>query len=89
MLTQMAALQVKNVPEELHEALRTRAKTEGMTVSQYILELLQRELSLPSQAEWFMQLEQREPIEGIDGAAAVRAARAERDAELAARHRRS
>jgi predicted nucleic acid-binding protein len=46
----MGAIQVKEVPEELHEALRRRAVQEGMTLADYVLDLIRRDLGLPRQA---------------------------------------
>ena len=78
----MGAIQVKDVPEELHEALRRRATQEGMTLADYVLDLIRRDLGLPSRREWLERLATREPVEGGDIAAEIRAARAERDAQI-------
>ncbi|MGH3838380.1 MAG: FitA-like ribbon-helix-helix domain-containing protein, partial [Pseudonocardiaceae bacterium] len=48
----MGAIQIKNVPEDLHEALRRRATHEGMDLQSYLLRVIRRELSLPSETEW-------------------------------------
>jgi len=82
----MGAIQVKDVPEELHEALRRRAIQEGMTMADYVLDLIRRDLGLPSRREWFERLATREPANLRAGAAAeaLHAARAEREAQLAA-----
>jgi antitoxin FitA len=78
----MGAIQVKDVPEELHEALRQRAVREGMTMADYVLDLIRRDLGVPSRREWLERLATREPVEGGDIAAEIRAARAERDAQI-------
>jgi plasmid stability protein len=52
----MGAIQVKNVPEDLHEALRCRATHEGMDLQSYLLQVIRRELSLPSETEWLEEL---------------------------------
>ena len=81
----MGAIQVKDVPEELHEALRRRAVQEGMTLADYVLDLIRRDLGLPSRREWLERLATREPV-NIDRdtiVEALHAARAERD-DLAA-----
>lgn len=84
MFKPMGALQVKNVPAELHDALRARAKNEGMSVSDYLLDLLRRDLSRPTTREWFEKLSRLEPAAtDIDSAAVVRAVRAERDKQIA------
>ena len=82
----MGAIQVKDVPEELHQALRRRALEQGMTMADYVLDLIRRDLGLPSRREWFERLATREPVKLRPGAAAeaLHAARAEREAQLAA-----
>jgi plasmid stability protein len=77
----MKNLQIKNVPPDVHEALRKRARNEGMTMSDYLLDLIKRDLERPTMREWFELVKSREPID-IDGAQAVNEARAEREAEL-------
>jgi plasmid stability protein len=82
----MGAIQVKDVPEELHEALRRRALEQGMTMADYVLDLIRRDLGVPSRREWFERLATREPVELRPGEAAdmIRAERAEREARIAA-----
>jgi antitoxin FitA len=82
----MGAIQVKDVPEELHEALRRRAVQEGMTLADYVLDLIRRDLGLPSRREWFERLATREPVEisREEILEALDDARAEREAQLAA-----
>jgi antitoxin FitA len=80
----MGAIQVKDVPEELHQALRRRALEQGMTLADYVLDLIRRDLGLPSRREWFERLATREPVNLRPGEAAeaLHAARAEREAQL-------
>ena len=59
----MGAIQVKDVPEELHEALRRRAIQEGMTMADYVLDLIRRDLGLPSRREWLERLATSEPVD--------------------------
>jgi hypothetical protein len=82
----MGAIQVKDVPEELHAALRRRALQEGMTMADYVLDLIRRDLGLPSRRAWLERLATREPVDlGPDAVVeALHAARAERDAHIAA-----
>lgn len=77
---------MKDVPEELHEALRRRAIQEGMTMADYVLDLIRRDLGLPSRREWFERLATREPVNLAPGAVveALHHTRAERDAQIAA-----
>ena len=58
----MANLQVKNVPEDLHAALRERAEREGTTLSELVTRALRREVALPSMVEWLAELGRLDPI---------------------------
>lgn len=76
----MGNIQVKNVPEDLHEQVRRRAAAEGTTVRDYLLGLIQRDLAVPSMAEWLAELADDPPVEGVTPAAEVIAEeRAKRD----------
>jgi antitoxin FitA len=85
----MKHLQVKNVRPDLHEAVRKRAAEEGMTMSEYVIDLLRRDLTLPSQRQWLACLGARSPVAtGDEIVPALDAVRQARDEELAAgRHR--
>lgn len=48
----MSNLQVKNLAAELHEQLRQRVAEEGTTISDYVLELIRRDLRRPSRRQW-------------------------------------
>jgi hypothetical protein len=78
-------LQIKNLPAELHEKLRARAAEAGMTQRDYVLNLIERDLSLPSKGEFIRRLQADPPSPGFDAADAVRAGRGERIAYLDAR----
>jgi len=80
----MGAIQVKDVPEELHEALRRRAIKEGMTLADYVLDLIRRDLGLPSRRDWLERLATREPVDldPDDVVEALDAVRAEREAQI-------
>jgi plasmid stability protein len=45
-------LQVKNLTPEVHERLRQRVADEGTTISDYVLELIRRDLRRPSRRGW-------------------------------------
>jgi len=63
----MASLQVKNLPDELHAALRERAEREGTTLSELVTRALRREVALPSMADWLGDLGRLEPVDpGVD-----------------------
>ena len=48
----MSNVQVKNLEESLHEELRARAAAQGATISDYVLELIRRDLRTPSRRAW-------------------------------------
>jgi antitoxin FitA len=74
-------LQIKDLPPELHAELRKRAVEAGMSQRDFVLDLLRREFSRPSKAEWLRRLQSDPPSPDFDAAEAIRASRAERDAE--------
>jgi hypothetical protein len=84
----MSAIQVKNVPVELHERLRARARLEGRNLSDYVLDVLRRDLRMPSTWEWLEHLKEDEAMTTIsreDVSKAIHEARAERDEQIAGR----
>jgi plasmid stability protein len=81
----MGAIQVKNVSPELHARLRARARAEGRSLSDYVLDVLERDLSLPTMREWLDELEQGEPAIGLSSeriVETIRQGREERDAQI-------
>lgn len=71
----MATIQVKNLPEALHEELRDRARAEGTTLSELVTRMLRRELAMPSMRQWLADLDTA-PVHGeIDTVSAVEASR--------------
>lgn len=57
----MANLQVKRVPDDLYAAAQERAAAEGLTLSDFVLRNLRRELALPSKSEWLRSVEAHHP----------------------------
>jgi predicted DNA-binding protein len=81
----VSAIQVKNVPPELHERLRTRASSEGRNLSDYVLGLIEHDLALPTTREWLEQLKQGEPVTGVTSDRVVElihAGQGERDEQI-------
>lgn len=76
----MANLQVKNVPDSLHERLRRHAQEQNITLGAAVLNAVERELA---RAEWRRRLAER-PITYLDTPAAdlLVAERSERETEL-------
>lgn len=70
---------MKNVEPELHEALRKRASHVGKTMSEYVLDLIRRDLRKPSRQEWIERVRRLEPVEvGYDVVVALEADRESR-----------
>lgn len=55
-------IQIRNVPPEVHRALKARAALAGKSMSEMILEELRAMLSLPSERELRERLDQAEPF---------------------------
>jgi len=81
----MSAIQIKNVPPELHQQLRERARREGRNLSDYALDVLRRDLAVPTTREWLERLRDDEPVDVISSDEIVdllHAGRAERDEQI-------
>jgi plasmid stability protein len=44
----MAMIQIRNVPDHLHRELKARAAREGLTLSDYLLRMAEREAGRPT-----------------------------------------
>jgi len=73
----MKMIQIRNVPDELHRALKARAAREGTTLSDLILSELPHLAYRPSPAEVLDRIRRRSPV---PGAPAHELIAAERDA---------
>jgi antitoxin FitA len=73
----MKMIQIRNVPEDLHRALKARAAQEGSTLSDYILAELPRLADKPTPEQVLARIRQRSPVGGPPAAELIRA---ERDA---------
>lgn len=77
-------LQIRGVPVALRDKVRHRAKRKGQTMSQYLIEVLEREHARPSLEEWIAEVLSGPPSRSkMSTARAVREAREERDKQLA------
>ncbi len=56
-------LQVRNIPERLHRELSKRAKARGQTLTDYVQEVLEREVTRPPAEEVFDRIEARRAID--------------------------
>jgi len=75
----MPMVQIRNVPEDVHRELKSRAALAGMSVSEYVLRELRRSLEKPSREELLRRLATRRPARTRPAPAdAVRAERRSR-----------
>jgi plasmid stability protein len=79
----MSAIQVRDVPPDLHRRLRERAAADRLSLSDYILKLLERDAGRPSTREWLASLADREPVRDVDVAGALDGSRSDRDSRAA------
>src|SRR5438067_831190 len=55
-------IQVRNVPDRLHRELVRRAKARGQALTDYIQDLLEREIERPPMAEVLDRIESSAPV---------------------------
>lgn len=58
----MPNLQVRNVPEDLHRALKAKAAAEGSSLSDFVLAELEKVVQRATDRELRQRLRQREPV---------------------------
>jgi predicted nucleic acid-binding protein/plasmid stability protein len=56
-------IQVRNVPARLHRELTKRARARGKTLTDYIQDILEREMSRPPADEVFERIASRQPVD--------------------------
>lgn len=56
-------IQVRSVPERLHRELTKRARALGLTLTDYIQRLLEREVARPPAHEVFERIAKRSPVD--------------------------
>ncbi|MCU1484114.1 MAG: hypothetical protein JWN67_860 [Actinomycetia bacterium] len=74
---EVATIQVKHVPDDVHEVLQRRAKAAGQSLQEYLLGQLAEQARQPSLDEWLVDADQQASGQfGLgDAVAAVRADR--------------
>ena len=84
----MAHLQIKNLPDNMHEELRRRAADRSESVRDYVLDLIRRDLSLPTFEDWVEELHAAPPADvDVDAPRIISEGRAERESALTRRNR--
>ena len=56
-------IQIRNVGEGVHRQLKARAALAGMSLSEYLLQQLKRDLERPTREELLDRLRQRQPVD--------------------------
>jgi antitoxin FitA len=74
----MKMIQIRNVPEDLHRALKERAAREGTTMSDILLTELPRLAYRPSADQLLARIKERSPVGGPPAGDLIRAERRER-----------
>ncbi len=64
-------VQIRDVPEQLHSTLKTRAASEGMSLSDFIKRELERNAERPTMREWLQRTQAAKPISGKQTAARI------------------
>jgi hypothetical protein len=77
-------LQIRDLPEDLHQTLRRRATARGVSLRQYTLEVLREHCQQPTLDEWLDGLSRLTPASlSTPAANAVQRARETEEAALA------
>jgi plasmid stability protein len=82
----MKTIQIRNVPEDVHRVLRTRAAAAGVSLSDYALQELERVAEHPPIADVLARARSR--AGGASGEAIIEAVRSGRDRGAGPRDRR-
>lgn len=72
-------LQIRNVPSRVHAELKRRAEKAGRTLTDYVQEILEREVARPPKEEVFARLRRRSRV-ALDRPASDFIAQARREA---------
>ena len=64
-------IQLRNVPSALHRKLKSRAALAGMSLSDYLIEIIRRDAERPTVEELLARLRDREPIDSELSAADI------------------
>lgn len=56
------AIQIRNVPEQLHQELKSQADKEGLSLSDYLLRELRAVAGRPTMTAWLAEVASHEPV---------------------------
>jgi hypothetical protein len=78
----MPNIQVRNVPDPVHQRLKVRAAQRGQSLNELLLAELGTLAQLPTLSELSARIREREPYHGPSSAAIIREERVQRAAAL-------
>jgi antitoxin FitA len=64
-------IQIRNVPDSLHRKLKARAAEKNMTMTDYVKQLIEREIQKPTLAEMTERLRKLPPVVTSESAAEI------------------
>jgi hypothetical protein len=75
-------LQIRGIPVKTRDALRRKAESQGLSMSQYLIDLVQRDVEKMPLDEWLAMVRKNPPVDlgGLSAADIIREDRAEQDA---------
>lgn len=74
-------LQIRGIPVKLRDELRRKAESKGVSMSKYLIDLIDREVDAMPLDEWIAMVRKNPPIDiGGPAAAVLKEVRDERDA---------
>lgn len=74
---------MRSVPDKLHRELTRRARKRGQTLTDYVQQILEREVARPPAEEVFERIARLSPVNlGRPAAELIHAARVEREEQL-------
>jgi HicB family len=79
----VSVIQVHRVPTELHDRLRRKAEAAHVSLSAYVLGVLERDAGQPTTTEWLASLADREPVPDVDATALLAESREGLDQQFA------
>jgi hypothetical protein len=75
-------LQIRGIPVKTRDALRRKAESKGLSMSQYLIDLIHREVETMPLEEWIALVRKNPPVDlgGLSAADLIHEDRAEQDA---------
>lgn len=68
-------VQIRNMPDDMHRILKSRAAARGVSLSDYLIQELRKSAEVPTIQEWLERVRSREPVIPFSTEDAVRAER--------------